>query len=212
MSSSGRTTRTAANSLSTFRREDHLLVGDGRVGLSGDRALPVQPQGGRLGDGRLAGCGVGRSGVSLGRHPPPPAGGGVHSDRGCQYTSADYQAVLASAEMMVSFSRKGTAGTKPDGVVPRQPEQGGVAPLGVRRRGGGRASRVQLHRSVLKPRAVALVAGLRQSGNVQILTTRPHRQQIMGMSSNSQIPRLEFALRCNSEKLPRLVANCSGKV
>jgi transposase InsO family protein len=39
------------------------------------------------------------------RRPPP--GVVVHSDRGCQYTSADYQAVLASAEVVVSFSRKG---------------------------------------------------------------------------------------------------------
>jgi hypothetical protein len=31
----------------------------------------------------------------------------VHSDRGRQYTSADYQAVLASAEVVVSFRRKG---------------------------------------------------------------------------------------------------------
>lgn len=30
----------------------------------------------------------------------------MHSDRGCQYTSADYQAVLAAGEV-VSFSRKG---------------------------------------------------------------------------------------------------------
>lgn len=37
----------------------------------------------------------------------PPAGVLVHSDRGCQYTSAEYQAVLASAEVEVSFSRKG---------------------------------------------------------------------------------------------------------
>ena len=37
----------------------------------------------------------------------PPAGVLVHSDRGCQYTSADYQAVLASAEVVVSFSRTG---------------------------------------------------------------------------------------------------------
>jgi putative transposase len=39
------------------------------------------------------------------RRPPP--GVLVHSDRGCQYTSADYQAVLASAEAVVSFSRRG---------------------------------------------------------------------------------------------------------
>ena len=37
----------------------------------------------------------------------PPAGVLVHSDRGCQYTSADYQRVLASAGVVVSFSRKG---------------------------------------------------------------------------------------------------------
>jgi transposase InsO family protein len=37
----------------------------------------------------------------------PPAGVLVHSDRGCQYTSADYRAVLASAEVVFSFSRKG---------------------------------------------------------------------------------------------------------
>lgn len=37
----------------------------------------------------------------------PPLGVLVHSDRGCQYTSADYQAVLASFEAVVSFSRKG---------------------------------------------------------------------------------------------------------
>jgi transposase InsO family protein len=39
------------------------------------------------------------------RRPPP--GVLVHSDRGCQYTSADYQAALASAEVVVSFSRQG---------------------------------------------------------------------------------------------------------
>lgn len=37
----------------------------------------------------------------------PPPGVLVHSDRGCQYTSADYQQVLAAAEVVVSFSRKG---------------------------------------------------------------------------------------------------------
>jgi len=37
----------------------------------------------------------------------PLAGVLVHSDRGCQYTSADYRAVLASSEVVVSFSRKG---------------------------------------------------------------------------------------------------------
>lgn len=37
----------------------------------------------------------------------PLAGVPVHSDRGCQYTSADYRAVLASSEVVVSFSRKG---------------------------------------------------------------------------------------------------------
>ena len=31
----------------------------------------------------------------------------VHSDRGCQYTSADYQQRLSSAEAVVRFSRKG---------------------------------------------------------------------------------------------------------
>jgi putative transposase len=31
----------------------------------------------------------------------------AHSDRGCQYTSADYQQLLSSAEVAVSFSRKG---------------------------------------------------------------------------------------------------------
>lgn len=39
------------------------------------------------------------------RRPPP--GVLVHSDRGCQYTSADYQTELASAGVVVSFSRKG---------------------------------------------------------------------------------------------------------
>lgn len=40
-------------------------------------------------------------------HRRPPTGVLVHSDRGCQYTSADYQAVQASAQVVVSFSRKG---------------------------------------------------------------------------------------------------------
>jgi transposase InsO family protein len=39
------------------------------------------------------------------RRPPP--GVLMHSDRGCQYTSADHQAILASAEVVASFSRKG---------------------------------------------------------------------------------------------------------
>ena len=39
------------------------------------------------------------------RRPPPEVL--VHSDRGCQYTSADDQGVLASSDVVVSFSRKG---------------------------------------------------------------------------------------------------------
>lgn len=37
----------------------------------------------------------------------PPAGVLVHSDRGCQYTSAEYQAALADADAVTSFSRRG---------------------------------------------------------------------------------------------------------
>ena len=50
---------------------------------------------------------VGRAFRSAVTRRRPPAGVLVHSDRGCQYTSADYQAVLASAEVVASFSRKG---------------------------------------------------------------------------------------------------------
>lgn len=50
---------------------------------------------------------VGRAFRSAVARRRPPSGVLVHSDRGCQYTSADYQAVLATAEVVVSFSRKG---------------------------------------------------------------------------------------------------------
>lgn len=50
---------------------------------------------------------VGRAFRSAVTRRRPPPGVLVPSDRGCQYTSADYQAVLASAEVVISFSRKG---------------------------------------------------------------------------------------------------------
>lgn len=50
---------------------------------------------------------VGRAFRSAVTRRRPPPGVLAHSDRGCQYTSADYQAMLASAEVVVSFSRKG---------------------------------------------------------------------------------------------------------
>lgn len=50
---------------------------------------------------------VGRAFRSAVTRRRPRSGVLVHSDRGCQYTSADYQAVLAAAEVVVSFSRKG---------------------------------------------------------------------------------------------------------
>jgi transposase InsO family protein len=44
--------------------------------------------------------------MALGRRQPP-AGLLHHSDRGCQYASADYQAVLNSHHLVVSMSRAG---------------------------------------------------------------------------------------------------------
>lgn len=45
-------------------------------------------------------------GMAVGRRRPPP-GLLHHSDRGCQYTSADYRGVLKELGVVVSMSRKG---------------------------------------------------------------------------------------------------------
>ena len=50
---------------------------------------------------------VGRAFRSAVTRRRPPSGVLVHSDRGGQYTSAEDQAVLAAANAVVSFSRKG---------------------------------------------------------------------------------------------------------
>ena len=113
----------------------------------------------------------------------PAAGLLVHSDRGCQYTSAEYRSAARGHGAVLSFSRKGNCSLqRAGGELLRQPQEGTRVPRVVRHAGVGRAGCVRVRRGFLQPGAPALVAGVRRPRDLRVPTNLTHRQQTVGKS------------------------------
>jgi transposase InsO family protein len=114
-------------------------------------------------------------GMGLARRRPQP-GLLHHSDRGSQYASAEYRAILAEHGMQCSMSGAGELLGQRGGRELLRDAEDGARPRRGLASAGRRAPRgVRLHRALLQRAAPALDARLSQSGGVRTAVAAAHR-------------------------------------